>query len=133
MGFIARSWAARSQRRGLALIVFAALAALSLALASAAQAHAPATAKAWGYSGRGQLGDGSTSGPESCSGEPAPCSTTPLDVTGLSGVVAMAASGTGPTRSSNDSLALLEGHTVSAWGENNSGSLGNGTTADSDV
>lgn len=65
------------------------------------------TVWAWGANWSGQLGDGSESGPESCEGNP--CSTTPVEVTGLSGVRAIAASG-------SVSLALLNNGTVMTWG-----------------
>jgi alpha-tubulin suppressor-like RCC1 family protein len=43
--------------------------------------------KCWGANSQGQLGDGTTTGPQLCNGSP--CSTTPVDVSGLpSGVIA---------------------------------------------
>jgi alpha-tubulin suppressor-like RCC1 family protein len=105
------------------LVLAAIVAALSMAIAAPAQAHAPNLAKAWGINTRGELGDGTTTGPEKC-GPPEmqeACSTTPVAVSGLSGVVAVAG---GPVASfSNVGLALLEGGTVMAWG---GGNLGNG-------
>jgi hypothetical protein len=84
---------------------------------------------AWGYSGLGQLGNGSTEGPEVCgfnNGEPIYCSRTPVPVKGLKEVTAIAAG-------QNHSLALLKDSTVKAWGSNLRGQLGNGTTSGSDV
>lgn len=82
------------------------------------------TVMAWGSNSAGQLGDGTTTGPDQCSY--GPCSKLPVAVAGLRGVVAIAAGG-------NHSLALLSNHTVMAWGENTFGQLGDGTTTDSNV
>jgi alpha-tubulin suppressor-like RCC1 family protein len=87
------------------------------------------TVMAWGLNGSGQLGDGTTEGPESCgsiNGEPLYCSRTPVPVSGLSNVAAISAGG-------NHSLALLNDGTVKAWGANSNGQLGIGTTSGSDV
>jgi alpha-tubulin suppressor-like RCC1 family protein len=84
---------------------------------------------AWGSNEFGQLGDGTTTGPETC-GEPGssqhPCSTTPVAVNGLQHVEAISAG-------ADYSLALLSNGKVMAWGRNQSGQLGDGTTANSDV
>jgi alpha-tubulin suppressor-like RCC1 family protein len=48
------------------------------------------TVMAWGYNGDGELGDGTTSGPDTCSLS-FPCDTTPAAVSGLSGAKAVAA------------------------------------------
>ncbi len=77
------------------------------------------TVMAWGENTWGQLGDGTTAGPETCA-ESLPCSATPVAVSGLSGVAAIAAGG--------DSLALLSNGTVKDWGYNGAGQLGNGST-----
>jgi alpha-tubulin suppressor-like RCC1 family protein len=116
-------WTTRSQRQGLVLIFMAMVAALSMALASAAQAT-PNTAKAWGNNGSGQLGDGTTEGPEKCNTEA--CSTVPVAVSGLSGVVAVSGG-------EADGLALLESGRVMAWGSDEGGQLGNGTEGSSNV
>src|SRR2546425_177424 len=82
------------------------------------------TGMAWGDNCYGQLGNGTSSGPEKC-GEFS-CSTTPVAVSGLSGVTAVSAGGI-------HSLALLSHGTVRAWGNNGDGELGNGTTTGSNV
>jgi alpha-tubulin suppressor-like RCC1 family protein len=78
------------------------------------------TVKAWGANGlEGALGDGKAAYEE--------YSRTPVSVTGLSGVSSIAANGAG-------GLALLGNGTVEAWGWNEYGTLGNGSTAEeSDV
>ncbi len=81
------------------------------------------TVMAWGLNDYGQLADGTTSGPTTCSSG-APCSARPAAVRGLHGVTALAAG-------SDHGLALLSNGTVMAWGLNTSGQLGNGTTTNS--
>jgi DNA-binding beta-propeller fold protein YncE len=81
------------------------------------------TVMAWGMNKQGQLGNGSSTGPELCGGL-YPCSQLPEPVKGLSEVTAITAGG-------NNSYALLKNGTVKAWGENGDGELGDGTTTDS--
>jgi len=71
------------------------------------------TVWAWGYNGYGQIGDGTTTQRN-----------TPVQVSGLSGVIAVAAG-------QYFSLALKSDGTVWGWGSNNYGMLGNGTTTNS--
>jgi alpha-tubulin suppressor-like RCC1 family protein len=87
---------------------------------------------AWGENGWGQLGDGTDTGPESCHAAYAEaaaftvaCSREPVPVSGLSGVVAIAAG-------AQDSLALLSDGKVMAWGDNESGQLGDGSMSGPD-
>ena len=70
------------------------------------------TVWAWGYNDSGQLGDGTTTN-----------RSTPVKVSGLSGVIAIAAGCWGQY-----TVALKSDGTVWAWGDNNSGQLGDGTT-----
>jgi hypothetical protein len=84
---------------------------------------------AWGLNSAGELGDGTTEGPEVCGYDdetPRYCSRTPVSVVDLSNVTAISAG-------ENHSLALLEGGTVKTWGGNYNGQLGNGSTIGSDV
>ena len=69
------------------------------------------TVMAWGENKYGELGDGSLARDDE----------TPTTVSGLSGVTAIAAGG-------EHGLALLNGGTVMAWGEDRYGELGDGTT-----
>ncbi|HEV7938442.1 MAG TPA: hypothetical protein VGP18_10525 [Solirubrobacteraceae bacterium] len=81
------------------------------------------TVMAWGANESGQLGDGSMSGPDHCytEQEPTQCSTSPVPVSGLSEVTAIASG-------QNYNLALLRNGTVMAWGSNGWGELGDGTS-----
>jgi alpha-tubulin suppressor-like RCC1 family protein len=80
------------------------------------------TVDSWGRNTYGELGYGTEGGK---SERPAP-------VVKLSGVTAISAGGGFP-QGGGHSLALLEGGTVMAWGNNGFGELGNGTTTNSDV
>jgi alpha-tubulin suppressor-like RCC1 family protein len=117
---------AASRRRCSLLVMAAVLAALALLTAVSTASAASNVAKAWGRNQEGQLGNGTTSGPEMCGSSLEGCSTTPVAVGSLSGVKAVSAGG-------NHGLALLENGTVMAWGDNERGQLGNGTTTSSDV
>jgi len=75
------------------------------------------TAWAWGYNTDGELGNGMTS---------LYPSTTPVQVSGLSGVTAVAGGW-------YHSMALKSDGTVWAWGSNSYGQLGNGTSTNSDI
>jgi alpha-tubulin suppressor-like RCC1 family protein len=69
------------------------------------------TVMGWGYNEGGALGDGTN----------VRNSDVPVPVSGVSGVMAIAAGG-------HDALALLSGGTVMAWGQNDSGQLGDGSS-----
>ena len=75
------------------------------------------TVDAWGYNFFGQLGDGTTT-TNGCE-----CSPTPVPVSGLTGVTAIAGGGAG--------YALKSDGTVYAWGSNVGGQLGDGTSTSS--
>jgi alpha-tubulin suppressor-like RCC1 family protein len=76
------------------------------------------TVECWGFSGDGQLGDGDSTGPAICDGTP--CSMTPVAVSNLTGVTAIA-------MGYYDVCALASG-TVQCWGFNVDGELGDGIT-----
>ncbi len=81
---------------------------------------ADGTVRAWGLNDGGQLGDGTTTH-----------RSVPVEVRGLTGVKAIAASGGGSDINPGDgghSLALLADGTVMAWGYNDHGQLGDGTS-----
>ncbi len=86
------------------------------------------TVVAWGENVYGTLGDGTTSGPETCGSgsEASPCSRVPVHVSGLSDVKAIAAG-------AFHALALLDNGSVMAWGENEFGELGDDTDTASSV
>ncbi len=75
------------------------------------------TVRAWGINEYGQLGIGSSTGPEDCDG--VPCVRVPLAIPGLGGVQSIG-SGIHP------SSALLADGSVRVWGYNEEGSFGNG-------
>jgi alpha-tubulin suppressor-like RCC1 family protein len=82
---------------------------------------------AWGENNYGQLGDGTSKGPQTCYVGVA-CSTTPVDVELPEGtdVTAVAAGAW-------HSLALTSTGKLRAWGYNVDGELGNGTTTNTDL
>jgi alpha-tubulin suppressor-like RCC1 family protein len=77
------------------------------------------TVMAWGENAQGELGDGSTTGPETCDAENEACGRVPRPVSGLGEVAAIAAG-------SFDGYALLRNGTVMAWGAGEYGELGDG-------
>jgi alpha-tubulin suppressor-like RCC1 family protein len=81
---------------------------------------------AWGDNELGQLGDGTNTGPERC-GVPSlfACGKIPVAVSGLSEATAISAGG--------HSLALLANGTLLAWGPNNAGQLGVGSSTGPEV
>jgi alpha-tubulin suppressor-like RCC1 family protein len=79
----------------------------------------------WGSNLDGQLGNGTSSGPDTCNGGSTPCSTTPVAVSGITDATLVTASG--------DECALLSSGSADCWGGNSEGELGNGTTTSSDV
>jgi alpha-tubulin suppressor-like RCC1 family protein len=75
----------------------------------------------WGDNQVGELGDGTSTGPENCGLDAAGCSTTPVAVSGLTNATAISAA-------SGNSCALLQGGGVYCWGDNQIGQLGDGTS-----
>ncbi len=87
--------------------------------------HSTGIALGWGDNSVGELGDGTTGGPEKCGSEA--CSRIPVAVSGPLSEVTQISAG------EDHGLALLSGGTVKAWGGNAEGELGNGTTTSSDT
>jgi alpha-tubulin suppressor-like RCC1 family protein len=79
---------------------------------------ADGTVKAWGKNLDGALGDGDPTGPSLCGA--APCRRLPAPVPGVSEAIAIASGG-------EYNLALRADGTVLAWGEDEYGTLGDGT------
>jgi len=78
----------------------------------------------WGQNNRGQLGIGSTTGPQQCavSGGPISCSTTPVPVGDGTPFAALSAGG-------NHTCALTQSGAAYCWGSNMYGQLGLGDTS----
>jgi alpha-tubulin suppressor-like RCC1 family protein len=83
------------------------------------------TSYGWGDNSAGELGDGTTTGPETCGGEA--CSRGPVAASGSLGEVTAVSAG------EDHSLALQGAGTIVAWGANSAGELGNGTTTASSM
>jgi hypothetical protein len=81
----------------------------------------------WGENQYGQLGDGTSTGPETCFWmSDASCSRHPVMVSGIRNATQIAAGDA-------HTCALLTGGSVDCWGLNEDGELGDGTTTNSDV
>jgi alpha-tubulin suppressor-like RCC1 family protein len=78
----------------------------------------------WGDDGDGQLGDRTTSGPQSCTtqGSAEPCSLVPVLVHGINGAKSVAVGAA-------DACALLPAGVVDCWGDNSLAELGTGSTS----
>lgn len=87
--------------------------------------RADGTAWAWGRGDSGQLGNGSTSGPEVCVG--ATCSTLATQVQDPTGVAGSLARVIDVAAGSGSSVALLSDGTLRSWGSNVSGATGLGS------
>jgi alpha-tubulin suppressor-like RCC1 family protein len=102
---------------------------LSFAEVGAGQSHtcgvtAEGTAYCWGLNDSGQLGIGTTAGPESCQhvgDPPTPCSTVPVPISGQAGFLTVSAGAFHSCGVTADGAAYC-------WGENGNGQLGDGTT-----
>jgi alpha-tubulin suppressor-like RCC1 family protein len=79
----------------------------------------------WGDNDWGQLGVGTNSGPEVCGGG-FYCSSTPVQVTGLTNIITIGCGG-------HHGMATKSDGTVWAWGENSFGELGDGTATERDT
>jgi alpha-tubulin suppressor-like RCC1 family protein len=79
--------------------------------------------RCWGWNSGGQLGDGTSSGPEMCGSYP--CSTTPVAVFGLAYALAPAI-----TAGYRHTCAVLGDGTARCWGDNTYGQLGDGTNTE---
>ncbi len=98
------------------------------------------TVMAWGLNEVGQLGDGNSTGPDTCAGGN-PCGTTPELVCAEKAAVFPCSVAHGDvlenaiqvSAAADHSVALLAGNKVVAWGQNELGELGNGGTTNSDV
>lgn len=78
-------------------------------------------AMCWGLNDMGQLGAGTSSGPQTCvsaGSDSYPCSKVPVQVSGLASGVRAISAGTG------HACALLEGGTLKCWGRADAGQLG---------
>lgn len=78
----------------------------------------------WGFNSFGELGDGTTTGPEACGDYG--CSSIPVATTGITNAGQVGAGG------SQTCSVLVTGH-VECWGANYFGQLGNGTLTSSDT
>jgi alpha-tubulin suppressor-like RCC1 family protein len=81
------------------------------------------TVKCWGYNAGGQLGNGTDTGPEGCGQFPTPCSTTPVNVSGLTGVTEIASGW-------NHTCAITSTGGIKCWGASGNGQIGDGTADD---
>ncbi len=86
------------------------------------------TLDCWGDNANGQLGTGSTTGPDSCTDGAlmVPCSDTPVTVVGVGGSGTLSSVASVTTGSAGMCAVLTSGH-LDCWGWNIWGFLGNGT------
>jgi alpha-tubulin suppressor-like RCC1 family protein len=96
---------------------------ISSGYADACALMSAGTVKCWGFSAGGQLGNGDNTGPEGCGQFPVPCSTTPVNVSGLSGATAIASGW-------NHTCAITSSGGIKCWGASGNGQLGDGTADD---
>lgn len=84
----------------------------------------------WGDNSADELGDGTSSGPQLCTGISLPCSRTPVEVKGVGGSGTLSGV-TGIDAGGEHTCAVTGGGQVVCWGDNSAGGLGDGSTADS--
>jgi alpha-tubulin suppressor-like RCC1 family protein len=96
---------------------------VTVAATTVSSAATTSSLKSWGLNGYGEVGDGTSTGPQHCHLQS--CANQPVAVTGLSvGQVKQISTG------DEFSLALMTNGTVRAWGENDyGGELGDGTAS----
>ncbi len=90
---------------------------------------ADGTVQCWGDNGVGELGIGSTSGPDTCNSyacNGCGCATTPVAVPGIANAIAIAAG-------TFDTCALIAGGAVECWGDNTYGQLGIGESTGPEI
>jgi alpha-tubulin suppressor-like RCC1 family protein len=99
--------------------------AVSVGYSSACAVTSSGNVYCWGVNTYGQLGNGTSTGPDTCSnsGDGYACSPTPVAVTGLSGVAAVSAG-------EYFACAVTSSGNAYCWGDNASGQLGNNTTTE---
>ena len=100
--------------------------AIALGTSSSCALLADGKVQCWGDNTYGQLGNGTVTGPDTCTAFATPCSTAPAPVPGLHGIVGIAAGGISV-------CALSSAGTVECWGDNLDGQLGDGSTGGPNV
>jgi alpha-tubulin suppressor-like RCC1 family protein len=110
--------------------------AVSVGAESACALLSGGTVQCWGDNTYGELGNGTTTGPDTCCPEtgdggvcaspPAPCSMAPIAVGSITSAIAVSVG-------TESACALLAGGTVQCWGDNTYGQLGDGTATSSSI
>lgn len=115
--------------------LYGAIALQPTSLAVAGAASGSSELEAWGYNEDGQLGVGTSTGPERCAPLSVGCSTVPVPVSLPSGVTPTAIAGGG----GNGVVGYGAGYAIGsdgnlyAWGANSSGQLGDGSLSSSNL
>ena len=129
------SWSARLCMAAVSVTVYGAIALQPASIAVAGAASGSSQLEAWGYNQDGQLGDGTSTGPQKCAPFSAPCSTAPVSVSLPSGVTPAAIAGGGGNGvvGNGAGYAIGSDGNLYAWGNNSSGQLGDGTISSSNI